>query len=219
MNLLEKLDFIYNRHSVRQYKDVDIPTEDILEIIKAATHAPSGGNIQNWHFVIIKNKRKIEGLAKIIENKNDELVNNSRDEEKKLRFKKYLRFQIVFKSAPVVVLVYAGPYTSLDLMLALSLLKESGASEDEVARYLKTAPGIQNIGAAMENLLLAATAKGYGTCWMTSPNFAIKEIENFVNLQKEGYSLAAMTPIGIPLEAELKSPSRKPLEDVITFIE
>lgn len=216
---MQKLDFIYNRHSVRQYKDVDISIEDILEIIKAATYAPSGGNVQNWHFIIIKNKRKIEELAKIIEDKNEELVNNSRDEEKRLKFKKYLKFQTVFKSAPAVILVYSGPYTGLDFTLALSMLEEKGTSEDEIKYYLKTAPGLQNIGAAMENLLLAATALGYGTCWMTSANFAINEIEKFVNLQKEGYSLVAMTPIGIPFEDVLKSPSRKPLEEVITVIE
>jgi nitroreductase len=216
---LQKLDFIYNRHSVRQYKDADIPTEDILEIIKAATYAPSGGNVQNWYFIVIKNKRKIAELVKIIEDKNEELVNNSRDEEKRLKFKKYLKFQTVFKSAPAVVLVYGGPYTGLDQALALSMLVEKGVSEDEIKYYLKTAPGIQNIGAAMENLLLAATALGYGTCWITSANFAINEIEKFINLQKEGYSLVAMTPIGRPLEDELKNTSRKKLDEVLTFIE
>lgn len=219
MNFLANLDFIYNRHSVRQYRDTDIPTEDIFEIIRAATYAPSGGNVQNWHFVIIKNKNKIEELVKIIEKKNDELVNNSKDEDKKIKFRKYLRFQTVFKTAPVLILIYAGPYNSPDLVLAVDLLKESGAPKDEIDRYLKTVPGIQNIAAAMENLLLAATARGYGTCWMTSPNFAVKDLENFVNFKKEGYSLAAMTPIGIPLATEQKSTSRKPLEEVITLIE
>lgn len=214
----EKLGFIYKRHSVREFKDTNIPIEDIFEIIRAATYAPSGGNKQNWHFVIMKNKSKIKKLSKIIEEKNEELVNNSIDEEKRVKFRKYLKFQTCFKSAPILILVFSCPYDGWDYTLSLSLLKEMKVQDNEIEYFIKTDPGIQNIGAAIENLILAATSMGYGTCWMTSANFAIREIERFINLKKEGYSLVAMIPVGIPNEIECRSPARKPLEEVITII-
>lgn len=209
------LDFIYKRHSVRKFKNIDIPIEDIKEIIKAGTYAPSGKNMQNWHFVVVKNKEKIEEMARIVERKNAELANYAKDENTKKSFTKYLKYHTVFRNAPVVILVYAGPYPST----GLELLKEKRASKEELDAVILPNPGIQNIAAAMENILLAASNMGYGTCWMTGPNYASKEIADYIGFKKEGYFLAAMTPLGIPEESELKSPPRKPLEEVMTIIE
>ncbi len=34
---MANLDFIYNRKSVRQFKDTPVPKEDIIELLKAGT--------------------------------------------------------------------------------------------------------------------------------------------------------------------------------------
>ncbi|SHH08014.1 nitroreductase family protein [Tepidibacter thalassicus] len=211
---MKNLDFIYKRHSVRKFKDQDVPMEDIKEMIKAATHAPSGKNVQNWHFVVVKDKQKIQEMAKLIEKKHMEIANYTKDEKKREKFIKFLKYFIMFKNAPVLIMVYAGDYP----VTALDLLKEGGASDEEIRELLKPAPGIQNIGAAMENLLLAAANMGYGGCWMTGPNYARSELAEFIGFKKDGYSLVAMTPIGVP-DGEVKSPPRKPLEEVMTVIE
>lgn len=212
---MSKLDFIYKRHSIRKFKDQRVPIEDIKEIIKAGTYAPSGKNLQNWHFVIVKNKEKIEEMAKIVERKNAEIAGYTKNEEKARAFRKYVKYHTVFRNAPVVILVYAGPYPNT----GLDLLQEKGATEKELRAVLRPNPGIQNIAAAMENILLAASNMGYGTCWMTGPNYASEEIAEYIGFKKEGYFLAAMTPLGVPEESELKSPPRKPVEEVITVIE
>jgi nitroreductase len=212
---LRNLDFIYKRHSVRKFEEKNVPVEDIKKIIEAATYAPSGKNVQNWHFVALTNKEKIEKVGEIIEKKNADLANLLQNEDMKNRFTKFLRFSTVFTKAPVLILVYTE--TSYK-PTGLDVLKEIGVSTEEVHDLLKTNPAIQNIGAATENLMLAATDMGYGTCWMTSANYAAKEIEEFIGLDKEGYFLAAMTPLGIP-SGEPKSPPRKPIDEVLTIIE
>jgi len=212
---LSSLDFIYKRHSIRKFKDQDVPMEDIKELLKAATYAPSGKNLQNWHFVIIKNKDKIEEIAKIVERKNAELASYAKDEEAKKTFTKYVKYHTVFRNAPVLILFFAGPYPAT----GLEFLKAKGASSEEIHNLLRPAPGIQNIAAAMENFLLAAANTGYGGCWMTGPNYASKEIEEYVGFKKEGFYLAALTPLGVPVETELKSPPRKPVDEVMTVIE
>ena len=50
----------------------------------------------------------------------------------------------------------------------------------------------------MENLLLAASNMGYGTCWMTGPLFAMEEIEKIINLDKEGYDIVAINDLTSP---------------------
>ncbi|EAX46699.1 nitroreductase [Thermosinus carboxydivorans Nor1] len=210
-----KLDFIYKRRSVRNFLDADVPADDLREILKAAIYAPSGKNLQNWHFVVVKNKAKIAEMAQIVERKNAELAELLPSEEKRKAFRGMVAYHTVFKKAPVVILVYAGPYPTL----ATDLAEAKAAPLDLIHALARPNPGVQNIAAAMENLLLAAANLGYGTCWMTGPTYAAEEISKLVGFTKPGYYLAAMTPLGVPADDKGTNPPRKPLDEVVTFIE
>lgn len=209
-----EFDFIYRRHSVRKFKQEPVCDQHIEAIIKAATYAPSGKNAQNWHFVVITNKNKITELAQIVESENSKVVQYLADEKQIKAFKGAIGYHTVFKNAPVLVLVYAGPYNT-----TADMLEEAGIMPvAEISKYAKPNPGIQNVAAAMENLHLAAANLGYGTCWMTGPTYAAEAITDFIGFQKEGYYLAALTPLGIPLSDKGSSPARKPLTEVLTMI-
>jgi nitroreductase len=211
---VEKLDFIYKRQSIRSFKDEMVGDADLQEIIKAATYAPSGKNQQNWHFVIVKGKEKVTALAGIVERKNAELaVFLSEDKAKAL--KGMVNYHTVFKKAPMVVLVYAGPYHTVADDLAEAKIMPA----EQAAEYAKANPGIQNIAAAMENMLLAAASLGYGTCWMTGPTYAAKEITEFVGFNKPDFYLAALTPLGVPAEGKYSNPPRKPVSEIMTIVE
>lgn len=49
------LEVIKKRRSVRAFKKEAIPDEVLLQILEAARWAPSAGNLQPWHFVVVKN--------------------------------------------------------------------------------------------------------------------------------------------------------------------
>lgn len=212
---MTNLDFIYKRKSVRKFTDETVSNEDIKILIQTATQAPSGKNLQNWHFIVIKDKEKIEEIAKIVEKKNSELATYLHNEEDKKNLTKFLKYHTIFRNAPTLVLVYAGSY----IPAGYKALKAKGASSEEIHNLLKPSPGVQNIAAAMENLQLAAANMGYGTCWMTGPLYAKEDITEYIGFEKEDYFLAAMTPLGIPADIEIKSPPRKPVEEVLTIIE
>lgn len=212
---MSTLDFIYRRHSVRKFKEADVDPVHIQEIIKAATYAPSGKNVQNWHFVILKNRNKIQDIVKIVEDKNAEMASWIDDEALKKEITKFKHYHTIFRGAPVLILAFAGPYREM----AVEAFKAKNASSEELHDILRVSPAIQNVSAAIENLMLAAAALGYGTCWMTGPVYAFKEIQEYLGFHKEGYFLAAMTPLGVPEESELSSPPRKPIEEVMTIIE
>ena len=53
---MDLLEGIYTRRSVRQYADRPVERDQLMEIIKAGTWAPSGLNNQPWRFVIITGK-------------------------------------------------------------------------------------------------------------------------------------------------------------------
>ncbi|MBN2515346.1 MAG: nitroreductase [Deltaproteobacteria bacterium] len=52
---MDLMEGIYSRRSIRQFTDQMVKKDDLKEIIKAGTWAPSGLNNQPWRFVIIQN--------------------------------------------------------------------------------------------------------------------------------------------------------------------
>lgn len=208
------LDFIYQRHSVRKFKDNPVPKEEIEKILQAAVAAPSGKNKQNWHFVVVTDPQKIEHIADLVVQENERLAGYLKDEATIKAFKGSVAYHTVFKGAPTLILAYVGPYPSTaDLLFEAKVM-----SPQEAFRYATPDPRIQNIAAAMENLHLAAAALGYGTCWMTGPTYAAEAIDQYLGFSKDGYALAAITPLGVPAQDKLSSPPRKPLAEVVTFI-
>ena len=57
------LEAIYRRRSIREFTEADIALEQLHEIVRAGTWAPSGLNNQPWRFVIIKNPGIKDELA------------------------------------------------------------------------------------------------------------------------------------------------------------
>lgn len=209
-----ELDFIYRRRSVRKFLDTPVPDEVIQQLIDAAMHAPSGKNMQNWQFVVVRNKSIIQGMVKAVEEKHKTLLPFFSDEVKMKAFEGYVGYHTVFKNAPAVLLAYAGPYP----FVADDLEPGEGLSAQEIVELKFANPAIQNIAAALQNFHLAATILGYGTCWMTGPTYAAKEISQLIGFHKAGYFLAAVSPLGIP-DGKGASPPRRHLSEVLTIID
>ncbi|MCC3144855.1 nitroreductase family protein [Halanaerobium sp. Z-7514] len=203
------------RSSVRKFSDEPVPDSDIEKMLQAAVLAPSGKNMQNWHFVIVKNKAKIEELADIIAKKNKDLRDAVDDGELKENFKRYLKYGTFFKDAPVLVLFFHAPYP----VTGRNIMEAAASPKEEIEALLKADPGIQNIAAAAENFMLKAAELGYGTCWMTSQNYAALEIKASLeaDFDKNIFDLALITPLGVPA-SEVSSPTRKALAEVTSWI-
>ncbi len=54
---------------------------------------------------------------------------------------------------------------------------------------------------------------------MTGPMHAKEEIEELIGFEKEGYKLMSMISLGVAEDDTPNQPSRKPLEEVVTFID
>ncbi|MBQ1679879.1 MAG: nitroreductase family protein [Bacteroidales bacterium] len=61
----ETIQTIMSRKSVRSFTDQAIPAEYMEAMLKAAMAAPSGSNIQPWHFVVVTDKSQ---FGRIFEN-------------------------------------------------------------------------------------------------------------------------------------------------------
>jgi len=62
---MEVQEAIEKRKSIRDYKDEPIPENKLLKVLEAARLAPSGGNRQEWKFVVVKDTERKKQLSKI----------------------------------------------------------------------------------------------------------------------------------------------------------
>lgn len=58
------MEAILTRRSIRKFTDKPVPEEELMDILKAATYAPSGKNQQTWQFTAITNPQMIQKLIK-----------------------------------------------------------------------------------------------------------------------------------------------------------
>ena len=212
---MKSLDFIYNRKSVRKFKDSEVTREDIIKMLDAAIHAPSPKNQQTLHFVVIQNKELINKIADIVEKNHTNLAEMAKVEKQRKLMMNLLPYYTCFKNAPVLVVVYSKEY----YMVEETILKDNNASEEVLNELRFPNSAAQGIGAAIENFLLAATELGYGTCYMTGPTHSKIEIEELINFEKDEYKLMAMISLGIAEDDTPNSPPRKSLDEVVTFVE
>lgn len=65
---MELFETIYKRRSIRKFTADKINEDDIDKILKVAMYAPSAGNAQPWHFIVIDDREILEDLSQIIPN-------------------------------------------------------------------------------------------------------------------------------------------------------
>lgn len=63
----QTMETLLTRRSIRKFKEQSIPQEELELIVQAALHAPSGMGRQTWKFTVLRNREKIQNLAKVIE--------------------------------------------------------------------------------------------------------------------------------------------------------
>lgn len=61
---MEVFEAIQARRSIRAYESTPISREKLEKILEAARLAPSAGNIQPWHFIVVTDPEKRAKLAK-----------------------------------------------------------------------------------------------------------------------------------------------------------
>jgi nitroreductase len=203
---LDIFEVIKGRRSIRRFQDESVPDEHLRLILQAACQAPSGNNRQPWHFVVVKNKKVLQEMAAAVHSKMDQILTWPEAREYEREIRRYRYFFTFFSQAPVVIAVLREVYTS-----SISGLVERRG----LTLYHHSAE--QSASAAAENLILAAKALGYGSCWMTGPLVAIEELERMLQT-KPGRHLMALIPLGKPAQEPPPRP-RKSLEEVVTWIE
>lgn len=172
------------RRSIRRFTDRPVAPELIERLLTAATLAPSGKNMQPWRFVVLEGERK----DKLVDVMSAELTTvkaagnpvGSAEHSAK-----------VMRQAPVTILIYDSEFVPDE--------DHSG-----IARIMSLVH-TQSIGAAIQNMLLAAEEAGLGTLWICDVFFAEAAINALLGRTDE---LVAAVSVGYAAEAPAARPRR-----------
>jgi len=62
---MDAMQAILSRRSIRRYTDKPVSDEVVEQLLKSAMSAPSAGNEQPWHFVVIRDRQILNEIPKI----------------------------------------------------------------------------------------------------------------------------------------------------------
>ena len=62
---MEAMEAIMTRRSIRKFNGEPIADQELIKILDAAMHAPSARNSQSWHFIVEKQRQRLNELSEI----------------------------------------------------------------------------------------------------------------------------------------------------------
>lgn len=63
---MDALEALMTRRSVRAYTDGPVSDEQVRQILAAGMQAPSANNRQPWHFVVLRQRERLDALAEVL---------------------------------------------------------------------------------------------------------------------------------------------------------
>ncbi len=197
---METLEAIRSRRSTRAFADRPVAKEALERILEAGRYAPSGGNSQTTHFLVVTRRETLEELAALVEREfaamevtpgmYRSMVNSIRASQKG---------GYVFHYHPAALIITANRV-------------DYGNSMADCA-------------CALENMMLAANALDLGSCWINqlrwlNENPALLDYLRGLGLE-EGERVFGAVAIGYAA-TENGLPAREPLPrtgNAVTWIE
>jgi len=183
---MEVFEAIKNRRSIRQQKSDPIDDETLQTVLDAARWAPSWRNTQCWRFVVVRDSKiKAEIANSLYKIKRDDTMHENAAAKAIIQ-------------APVLIVVCAE-------------MGKSGCRPDGTPTTDKGDWYMFDVALAMQNLVLAAHALGLGTVIVGA--FDAPKTAKILGVPN-GYSVVAMTPLGVP-EQEGRVTPRKELSEIV----
>lgn len=206
---------IQERRSIRRYTDEPVTVEDVQELIDCARYAPSDTNSQTWDFIVVLNKEKIARIEELtweaLHKRAEEATAKGLEKEARLLTRSFGPYATAFSDAPALIICLATPYES---KFRDRIFDPIGLVPDSVWRE----EGIKSSCLAAQNLMLAAHARGLGTCPMTGPVLLAEEaLREYLGIGDDK-QVNMVIALGHPADQPAKL-ARKPVEEILTIIE
>jgi len=219
---MELMEAVEKRKSIRAYVPDPVGKEIIEKLLRAAMMAPSGSNSQPWKFYVVTGTRKKaldEVLLQCLEEgrrtSNELQVQREGGDEKaqekinsrRTDLTKAIMNLLVKNDLPLEMFA-KGSFTYFGAPVAIFVTMDQSLGENNLV----------SIGAAVENLLLAACENGLGTCWIGMALMYAKEIKENLGIPDTERIVSSLA-LGYPDEAAPINSFKAGRDDFDSFTE
>jgi nitroreductase len=198
MNATDLFEIIRTTRSMRRLKPDPVPNELIRKILEAGVCAPSGGNMQRWRFVVIRDPKIKKTVGAFYKRAWDEQVAPRYRSGEPAPGTSRERFERMLAAGEHLANhIHEAPVWIVPCLEGGTPTRTSGSS----------------IYPAVQNMLLAARALGLGATLTTLYLNFEKEVEAALGLPTGVHSYALL-PIGYPI-GRFGPVRRVPLADIV----
>ena len=182
------------RRSVRRFVERPVPRALLDELISVACLAPAPHHSRPWRFVVVGTEARGHLAEAMGARWRRDLEADGVPEARIAALLARSRAQI--RDAPA-------------LLLACLVSEGLRAWPDEARRQAEWLMAVQSMGAALQNLMLAAHARGLGSFWVSAPLFCPDAVQEALDLPRE-YVAQALIVFGYPHQGASLSPRSEP---------
>jgi F420 biosynthesis protein FbiB-like protein len=163
--------FIEARRSIRAFLSDPIPREELDRLVEAACLAPAPHHSRPWRWVVVDAPDRKEALARGMGERwrhdlGDDGVAPARVDE-------------------LVAASHAKLTGAPALVLGCLTWEGLDRYPDEPRQLAEWGMALLSLGAAVENLMLAATAAALASCWVAAPIFCPVEARDALSLPRD----------------------------------
>ncbi len=176
-------DLVLQRRSIRRFLDRPVPRDALDDLIAAACLAPAPHHSTPWRFAVIDTaeaKRRLAAAMAARWERDLEGDGTDADTISELTNASVARLE----AAPALIL---GCTTHVGL----------DTYPDERRQSAEEGMALLSLGAAVQNLMLAATDAGLASCWVAAPIFCPDEAREALTLA-DSWTPRALVMIGHP---------------------
>lgn len=196
MNTTDRYDCLYSicksRKSTRNFSDQPVAPDIIEKILNVAYTSPYASNKKNWEIIVVNDRELIAKIVEVVQSASEKVKENIREDYKE-SFSQYARNFIHFRTAPVLLIPTFRISHAISFMMGTDSSSLSQWERDNL---------VKSISCVCMLVLLAAESLGLGSCFMTGPLIAEKEIGELIKL-KNGRQIGAIIPIGPAAQAPI----------------
>ena len=194
---------MYTARAMRRLKPDPVPEEVITKVLDAAIRAPSGGNAQNWAFIVVRDAAQRHRLAAVYSKASDEVaaIYAARGRPSHQSEEQYRRMMAAgaylwdhIGDAPVLLV----PCLRKRDMPPRETLPQAVAARYEAHLAYQERIRGASIYPAIQNIILACRALGLGTVITTNHILCEDEVRAILGLPDDVFTFALM-PVGYPL--------------------
>jgi nitroreductase len=224
---MDVIEAIRTRRSIRVFKPDPVPRKVLKELLDVSRWAPSGGNVQPWHFHVLEGKLLARVITRLVAKAKTwdghEYVNTNPDLPRTGPYSKLLmpRWQS-FKALTDAIRYPPGTENLEARQLEYrekALRFFDAPSVVIVCADDRGSNSILSIGAVAQTICLAALTYGLGTCIMGIPVLWPEIFRELLSIPKDS-AIVTSIAIGYP---DLKAPintfprPREPLDSLVEW--